>query len=191
MKRFMLLVVVSAVAIGVVAALPASSGATSAKCKIKSGNKVKCPTSKLKGPQGPQGAQGPQGPQGSGASTVIPFKFLAVGNTGNTTIATFTGAIAESGCQGGTINQGRLRATADNGAAEVMNPRVDDFNFQPDFDTAESVGLKTAGAVDDQHLLVYLAAGGSQSVNAHYGAYDTVTVAGQYDCAIFGAAEVL
>jgi len=188
MKRFMLLVAVSAVAVGVIAALPASSGAVT--CKLKSGHKVKCPTSQLKGPEGPQGPQGPQGPAGSGGASVIPFKFLAVGNTGNTTIATFTGAIAESGCSGGVINQGRLRATADNGAAEVMNPRVNDFNFQPDFDTAENVGLKTAGAVDDQHLLVYLAAGGAQSVSAHYGAYDTVTVAGQYDCAIFGAAEI-
>jgi hypothetical protein len=192
MKRFMLLVAVSAVAIGVVAALPASSGAVT--CKLKAHNKVKCPTSKLKGPQGPQGPQGstgPQGPAGSGGTSVAQFKFLSIGNTGNTTIATYNGAVAEASCSGSVLTNARLRATQDNNAAEALNLRLGTFSFDPDLDTGQSVNLLGAGSIDDQFGLTYLAANGAQVVTAHYSAYQGAPLtAGQYDCAIFGTTEV-
>ena len=193
MKRFMLLVSVAAVAIGVTAALPASSGAVT--CKLKGGNKVKCPTKKLRGPQGPQGPQGPsgpagpQGPAGSGAASVSAFRFLSIGNTGNTTIATYTGAIAEASCQANALTNARLRATADNGAAEALNLRTGAFSFDPDLDTGQNVTLNVASA-GDQFGLTYLAANGAQTATAHYSAYQGAGIGGQYDCAIFGTSQV-
>ena len=181
----------------------AIGGATSASAALTAGEKrqVKKIAKKFagkrgpRGPQGPAGPQGPVGPQGpqgpagnSSGVSVIPFKFLAIGNTGNTTIATFTGAVAESGCQGGAFSGARIRSTADNGATEVLNLRTAAFGFQPDFDTGESVSLNQGNT--DQHGLTYMSAGGTQVVSAHYSAYSGAGIGGQYDCAIFGTAQV-
>ena len=177
--------------LGVIA--PASSNASSGAvvCKLKGGNKVVCPTSKLRGPRGPAGAQGPAGPQGpagSGATSVSPFKFLAVGNTPNTTIFTFTGAVAEAGCQGGAFTNNRLRATADNGSAEIINfnSTIPDTEF--DFDTGENIPLDDP--VDDMYGLTYMSAGGAQNASAHYYSNDGAAIAGVYDCAVYGTVSV-
>ena len=122
--------------LGVIA--PASSNASSTNasagsavtCKLIGARRLKCPTSKLRGPRGPAGATGatgpagpagPAGPGGTSTTSVRAFKFLAIGNTPNTTIATLTGAVAESGCDGNDFTNARLRATADNGAAHSLN----------------------------------------------------------------------
>ena len=188
--------------LGVIA--PAASNAASSDaasgsvvCKLKGFRKVVCPTKKLRGPQGPAGAAGPAGPAGpagSGATSVSPFKFLATGNTPNTTIATLTGAVAEAGCIGNTFTNERIRSTADNGATEVLNLRTggppdNNFSFDPDFDTGQSVALQV-NSVDDQHGFTYMSAGGSQVATAHYSAYDGAGIVGVFDCAIFGTLQV-
>ena len=182
--------------LGVIA--PASSNASSdaasgaVVCKLKGFRKVVCPTRKLRGPQGPAGATGPAGPTGpagSGATSVSPFKFLATGNTPNTTIATVTGAVAEAGCLGQAFTDARLRSTADNGATEALNLRTAAFAFDPNFDTGENVSLHT-GSADDQFGLTYMSAGGAQVATAHYSAYDGPGIVGVFDCAIFGTLQV-
>ena len=101
------------------------------------------------------------------------FKFLAIGNTPNTTIATLTGAVAESGCNGADFTNARLRATADNGAAHSLNIRTAAEDFQPDFDisAADQIDL-LPGNNDDQFGLTYMSTGGVQNVSAHYSADD-------------------
>ena len=179
---------------------PASSNAASSDsasaavtCKLKGFRKVVCPTAKLRGPRGPAGATGPAGPAGpagSGATSVNPFKFLATGNTANTTIYTFTGAVAESGCTGGTFTNIRLRGTADNGSAQTVNPRLTAVeNFAPDLDTGDSILLRP-GATDDLYNLTYMSAGGVQMASALYSAHDGAAIGGVFDCAIYGTVEV-
>lgn len=185
MKRLLLMATVAAVAIGVLGALPASSGAVT--CKLKGSKKVKCPTGKLTGPEGPVGPVGPAGE--AGAATVSPFKFLSVGTTNTTTFATFDGAVAEASCAAGPTLTARLRSVANNGAAESINIRTGTFDFQPDFDVGESVSL-TNGTTDDQQDLSYMAAGGAQIVTAHFSAQDGSALAGTFDCALFGTVAV-
>jgi hypothetical protein len=119
---------------------------------------------------------------------VQPFKFLATGNTPNTTIATVTGAVAEAGCLGGTFTNSRIRATADNGSVQVVNPRTNAENFDPDFDTGQNEDLDTGP--DDQYLLTYMSAGGAQMASAQYSAHDGAGIGGVFDCAIYGTLSV-
>ena len=187
--RSIVLVIIAALVVSVGQAAPAQD-ITKAQVKALIKKMKRGP----RGPQGPQGPVGPQGPQGpAGNSTgvsVIPFKFLAIGNTGNTTIANFTNATAESGCNGGTFDQPRLRSTGENGAAEVLNLRTGTFSFDPDLDTGQAVVLLGGGGADDQYGLTYMSANGGQVVSAHYSAYDGAGISGQFDCAIFGTAQV-
>ena len=183
--------------LGVIA--PASSNAASSDaasgavvCKLKGARRVVCPTRKLRGPQGPAGAQGPAGPQGpagSGATSNSPFKFLATGNTPNTTIATLTGAVAESGCTGGTFTDARLRSTADNGSAQTVNIRLANEGFDPDLDTGQNITLRP-GNSDDAYTITYMSAGGAQMASGVYSAHDGVGVGGIFDCAIYGTLSV-
>lgn len=176
------------------AAGASSASASSVVCKLKGARKVVCPTRKLRGPRGPRGATGPQGPAGpagpagSGATSVNPFKFLAIGNTPNTTIYTFTGAVAEAGCQGGAFTNSRIRATADNGSVQVVNPRTNAENFDPDFDTGQNENLDTGS--DDQYGLTYMSAGGAQMASAQYSAHQGAGIGGVFDCAIYGTVSV-
>jgi hypothetical protein len=179
------------------AAGASSASASSVVCKLKGARKVVCPTRKLRGPRGPrglrgatgpQGPAGPAGPPGSGATSVNPFKFLAIGNTPNTTIYTFTGAVAEAGCQGGAFTNERLRGTADNGSAQVVNPRLDTEDFNADLDTGENVDLYLAS--NDQYGLTYMSAAGVQMASAHYSAHQGAGIGGVFDCAIYGTVSV-
>ena len=176
------------------AAMPSSSGAVT--CKLKSNNKVKCPTKKLKGPEGPAGPVGPTGPEGpgltpeAGAPTLHRFSFLATGSTPNTVIQTFNGAVAEAGCASSTFQTPRLRATANDGFAEVLNTRTKTFSFDPDLDGSQTVDLLAGGGADDQYTLKYMSAGGAQQATASYTAADGVGVGGQFDCVIFGFSTI-
>ncbi len=166
-----------------VIALPSSSNAVT--CKLKGNNKVKCPTSKLKGPTGPAGPQGPAGGADPTAPKVSRFTFLATGGAPNTVIQNFTGAVAESSCAAGTFSQARLRSTANDGAADVINVRVGTFAQDTDLDSSQTVTL-IPGNVDDQMDLTYMSAGGAQVATAHYSAIDGTGISGVFDCAIFG-----
>jgi hypothetical protein len=175
-----------------------AGGASTASAKLSKSEKkeVKKIAKKYAGKDGQDGARGPAGPAGPAGATgatgpagpaggAAPFKFVAIGNTGNQTIATFQGAVAESGCSGGTFNQARLRGTAENNGAEVLNLRTGVFAFDPDLDTGQSITL-TPGNADDQFGMTIISANAAQVAEAHYSAYDGAGIAGQYDCAIFG-----
>lgn len=185
------LALIGCVALLVTSAAPADALSKKDKKQVKKIAKKFAGKRGPAGPAGPQGPQGPQGPPGSGGGSVAvqPFKFLAIGNTGNTTLQTFTGAVAESGCSGGAFNQARLRSTADNGAAEALNLRTGSFDFQPDFDTGESIALNVANA-SDQHGITYMSANGTQVASIHYSAYAGAGIGGQFDCAIFGTSQI-
>lgn len=121
---------------------------------------------------------------------VRPFRFLTTGDTANTVIATYTGAVAEASCNGGTLTNARLRATADNGAVSVLNAAGTATAGSPDldFDIGNTTSLRTA---DTQYSLAYTSAGGAQNATADYFANDAPPlVGGTFDCAIFGTTQV-
>jgi hypothetical protein len=166
-------------------------------CKLKRGHKVVCPTHQLRGPRGPTGAVGPAGPQGipgppgpagTDAVDVRPFNFLATGAKDNTIIATLTGAVAEAGCDSDSFAADRLRSTADNGAAEIINQLASTSLSEPEFDAGERVALHDG--TDTQYTLTYMSAAGAQTATALYSADESGLVAGQFDCAIYGTITV-
>ena len=188
----MILVPLALLIVGLLAAaIPAGSGAVT--CKLKGDDKVKCPAQNLAGPVGPVGPTGPQGPEATPdpGPTIHKFSFLATGTTPNTVIQTFDGAVAETACSAHAFQTPRLRATADNGFAEVLNVRTATFAFDPDFDGSQTVDLLAAsGSAHDQYTLKYMTAGGTQQDTASYYAVQGTGIAGQFDCAIFGFSTV-
>jgi len=187
-RRSLLLAPLALVIVGLFAiALPSTSDAVT--CKLKGNKKVKCPTKKLKGPAGPAGPQGPAGTPDPNAPKVSKFTFFASGSAPNTVIQTFNGAVAETGCAAGTFTTPRIRATADDGAVDVINVRTATFAQDTDFDNTQTVDLIPAN-VDDQFDFTYLAAGGGQGATAHYSALDGSGISGAFDCALFGMSYV-
>ncbi len=191
-------------------AASSDSASSSVVCKLKGFRKVVCPTAKLRGPRGPAGARGPAGPAGpagpggsAGPTGVSPFRFLATGDKDNTTITTFTGAVAESSCSngGGFLGNARLRGTAgaQNGVASIVDlnfgtftPSTGTTNPTPDFDAGDTISLTTAiGLSGQQYGLVYGSEGGTQTSTAHYMAWDASgTFASSFDCGIIGTVQI-
>ena len=64
-------------------------------------------------------------------------------------------------------------------------------DFQPDFDisAADQIDL-LPGNNDDQFGLTYMSTGGVQNISAHYSADDSPSIAGVFDCAIWGTIQV-
>jgi len=199
-KPFVFLLAATLVAL--LGVLPSASGVASPEaapgsvvCKLKDARKVVCPTRKLRGPRGPIGPQGPQGlqgpagaPGGAGAVDVRTFNFLGIGNTPNTTITTLTGAVVEAGCDGDSFTGDRVRATADNGAIEIIEQLASTPVSESEFDVGESVALHDG--TDTQYTLTYMAAAGEQNATALYTANESGAVAGRFDCAIYGTISV-
>lgn len=184
MKRLVLLVTAAALSVGLVASVPAISGAAGDDDSATAAKKKRGPRGPRgprgrRGPQGPQGPAGPQGPEGDagppgppgppGAATA--FRFIGAAPTGSTTILTVTGAVVEASCDaGGSFNQARVVATADNGIATVGEVGVTDpaGDTDEDFDDdgPDEVSLNPGG--NGQYNLTYSGVGGTPILTAQY-----------------------